>query len=201
MTTPDHPSDTSHPEQAPVPAPPYGQPQAGFGPPPVSPYGQPSPYDQPPAYGPPPVSPYGQPPAYGQSSPHGQPPAYGQPSPYGQPPAYAQPSPYGQLPWGVQPYAPVVGYPKNALAVWSLVLGLLGLVVCGLVTGVPAIVLGVLARRAASRGEADNRGLATAGLVLGAVATAVTTFGLLAAFGSAFVPAFVDGYTGTSYGV
>jgi hypothetical protein len=57
----------------------------------------------------------------------------------------------------------------------ALVVGLVALVatitvVGGIVLGLAAIVLGVLGRGRAKRGEADNGGMAIAGLVLGAVA-------------------------------
>jgi len=64
------------------------------------------------------------------------------------------------------------------------VLGILALVTCwtvvgGIVLGIVAIVLGVLGRGRAKRGEADNGGLATAGLVLGALGL-LASLGLLA---------------------
>lgn len=66
------------------------------------------------------------------------------------------------------------GYlPRNDLAVWSLVLGLLGVMGCLFFTGVPAVVVGSNARRAVAAGQADNDGMATAGIVLGWVATAL----------------------------
>ncbi|MBO0920873.1 DUF4190 domain-containing protein [Cellulomonas sp. zg-ZUI222] len=92
------------------------------------------------------------------------------------------------------PSAPTHGYaegpprppspPRNDLAVWSLVLGLLGVLGCVFFTGVPAVVVGGNARRAVAAGQADNEGLATAGIVLGWVATALgvivlVTFGIL----------------------
>ena len=61
--------------------------------------------------------------------------------------------------------------PRNDLAVWSLVLGLLGVLGCLFFTGIPAVVVGNNARRAVAAGEADNEGMATAGVVLGWVAT------------------------------
>ena len=79
------------------------------------------------------------------------PPGAGYPYP---PPGYARPVP-----------------PRNDLAVWSLVLGLVGVLGCLFLTGVPAVVLGMSARRAVAAGQADNEGTATAGIVLGWVAT------------------------------
>ncbi|MDR1295408.1 MAG: DUF4190 domain-containing protein [Bifidobacteriaceae bacterium] len=64
--------------------------------------------------------------------------------------------------------------PGNRLAVRSLILGALGLVLLGPVTGVPGIVFGVRARRAARAGEATNAGAALGGLVLSWAATVLS---------------------------
>ena len=54
------------------------------------------------------------------------------------------------------------------LAIWSLVLSLLGLFCCGLVSGVPGIICGHLAlSKIEKRPEVQGRGLAIAGLVIG----------------------------------
>lgn len=106
-----------------------------------------------------------------------------QPNPYGQavpPSAPQQPNPYGQpfgSPGGApNPYAQGPGWAtpgvnpqeKNSLAVWSLVLGILGFC-CG-PTSIVGVILGVLARNAGKAGRASNAGLATAGLVVSIVA-------------------------------
>ena len=59
----------------------------------------------------------------------------------------------------------------NKKAIWSLVLGILGLVCCGFLAGIPAIVLGRSAQREidASGGAQSGRGMATAGFVLGII--------------------------------
>jgi hypothetical protein len=107
-----------------------------------------------------------------ESAPYGQPDA-----PYGQPGA---PTAYGQ------PAAPAVsqhGYeqspPKNDLAVWSLVTGILSYVMCPLLLGIAAIITGTMGRRAADEGLANNRGMATAGLVLGWINVALTVIGVV----------------------
>lgn len=96
-----------------------------------------------------------------------QPPQYGAP----QYPGPAQP-PYGQ-PYGT-PYAPGVAGPKrNGMGVAALVLGILAILtgwfVLGGVLGILAVVFGVIGRGRAKRGEADNGGLALAGLICGAI--------------------------------
>jgi hypothetical protein len=64
----------------------------------------------------------------------------------------------------------------NQKAIWSLVLGILGLVCCGLLAGIPAIVLGNMARNeiAASGGMQTGDGMAKAGFIIGIVATALS---------------------------
>lgn len=158
--------------------PPYGPSQgeepAGDTPQPYP--GSPAPYEPGPGYPPAPASPHpGQGPAQGpaQGPDERQTQAQGQP-PYPQPPYQAQvpaqPPVYGSP----VPAAPAQVYPKNDLAVWSLVLGIAGIVLsCGLITGIPAIIVGNLARQAVRKGEANNDGMAVAGVILGWVSVAL----------------------------
>jgi F0F1-type ATP synthase membrane subunit c/vacuolar-type H+-ATPase subunit K len=183
---------------------PYGeQPQN-----PVDPFRKPDDETQPPAATPhdPPAAPqYGGPasPQYGgPASPHyGGPasPQYGAPGDpqYGAPPApqygapvgpqYGQPGApqYGQPQYQAGPYAGGgygLPFPRNSLAVWSLVLGLCSFVLsCGLFTGIPAVIVGNKAKQAAARGEANNPGMATAGIVLGWIAIALSILGAVVA--------------------
>ena len=92
-------------------------------------------------------------------------------------PAWEQQAPA----WEQQPpaYVSRPSYPRNDLAVWSLVLGALGVLGCVFFTGVPAILVGGAARRAVAAGEADNDGMATAGIILGWVAIGLSAIGLL----------------------
>ena len=81
-----------------------------------------------------------------------------------------QPQGYGTPPAGYG--APHGGAKRNGFGVAALVLGILAVVSCwtvigGILLGLLAIVFGVLGRGRAKRGEADNRGLAVAGAVLG----------------------------------
>jgi hypothetical protein len=71
-------------------------------------------------------------------------------------------------------------YPKNSLGVWSLVLGIVAFVLsCGLFTGIPAIIVGNKARRAVAEGQANNPGMATAGIILGWIATILSVLGAI----------------------
>ena len=100
--------------------------------------------------------------------------------PYGAPAYGSQPygsQPYGSQPYGGQPYGgqPAFGErrpsPRNGLGIAALVLGVLalltGLFLVGALPGIAAVVLGVLGRGRAKRGEATNGGMAVAGIVLG----------------------------------
>lgn len=64
--------------------------------------------------------------------------------------------------------------PQNQVGVAAVLLGLVGLLTCWLLLGVPfgiaAVVTGDIARRRVARGEADNPRTAVAGMVLGAIA-------------------------------
>jgi hypothetical protein len=77
------------------------------------------------------------------------------------PPGYGAPPPYGRA-------------PRNGLGIAALVLGVLALLACwtvvgGLLFGLLAIVLGVIAWRRARRRLATNGGMAIAGVVLGVI--------------------------------
>lgn len=105
---------------------------------------------------------------YGQQG-YGQQGGYGQ-QPYGEPGYGAQ---GGQTPgWG-QPAAPTK--PRNGMGIAALVFGILALLTCwwlpvvGGILGIVAIVLGVVGRGRAKRLEANNKGVATTGLVLGVI--------------------------------
>lgn len=101
--------------------------------------------------------------------PPAQPPVYG--APYGAPaaggPMYGDP--YGA------PYGPPAK--KNGFGVTALVLGILSIpgniFLLGVVLGPLGVIFGFLGRGRAKRGEADNGGLALAGLICGAIGTVI----------------------------
>ncbi|MCZ4121891.1 DUF4190 domain-containing protein [Streptomyces sp. H39-S7] len=69
---------------------------------------------------------------------------------------------------------PAGGPARNGFGIAALVLGILSVLMfwlwfAAIPMAVIAIVLGILGRRRANRGEATNKGMATAGTVLGAV--------------------------------
>lgn len=67
---------------------------------------------------------------------------------------------------------------RNGLGVASLVLGILsipaGLFVIGIVLGILAVVFGFVGRSRVKRGEADNGGVALAGIITGFVGIAIS---------------------------
>lgn len=110
------------------------------------------------------------PPPYGEQQPGQQPQQpYGQ-QPYGQQPTppYGQPVPYGQPnPYGQQPYGASQDHPQATLI---LILGILGLVVCGIIAPF-AWVMGnrVVGEIDASNGALGGRSMANAGRICGMI--------------------------------
>jgi hypothetical protein len=94
------------------------------------------------------------------------------------PPPPPPPGGYGGTPppggYGAPPPPGGYGVPAgtNSKAIWSLVLGILGLLCCGFFTGIPALILGKMAQNEidASGRVQGGRGMATAGFVLGIIA-------------------------------
>jgi hypothetical protein len=86
---------------------------------------------------------------------------------------YGQPS-GGQAAYGAAPV-------QNQKALWALILGILGLVCCGIFTAVPALILGNNAKKeiAASGGTQSGEGMAQAGFILGIVGTVLSVLGVL----------------------
>ncbi|MEV5605153.1 DUF4190 domain-containing protein [Streptomyces sp. NPDC052299] len=176
------------PGTGPVPTPGAGTPQTG-------PAGWAAP-GTPGAHGavsPPPVGPNGP----GQAGPPAQDgfpgaqPQYGYPGP--QTPGYgcpgAQPSQFG-YPAGQAPQYGYPGYPgygnpwggpapANGMGIAALVLGIIAtagfcMYGVGIILGVLALIFGIIGRGRAQRGEADNGGVALAGIILGSVGIVVS---------------------------
>jgi len=66
---------------------------------------------------------------------------------------------------------------KNSLGVWSLVLGILSILCCGLLAGIPAIILGNSSKKAAASGLATNGNLGQVGFILGIIGVALSVLG------------------------
>lgn len=125
----------------------------------------------------------------GGQSPYDPPQQPQQPDQGGQVPGAVpgEPAPYQQTPYPQAPQGPVYAQggqaypyggaplPKNSLGVWSLVLGILAVLGCGILTGIAAIIVGHKSRRAQQEGQADNGGMGLAGIITGWVGIAWTT--------------------------
>jgi hypothetical protein len=71
----------------------------------------------------------------------------------------------------------------SALAIWSLVLGILGLLCFSFLAAIPAVICGHLGRSKIrdSQGALQGNGLALAGLILGYLSLAFFVLGIIAA--------------------
>lgn len=113
--------------------------------------------------------------------------------------APAGPGAYGQQPFATPPGYGAGGSPRNGFGIAALVLGVLALFswffIIGGLLGLVAIVLGVIGRRRAKRGEATNGGMALAGIVTGALSLLLTVLavaGIAALFNSESGRGFVE---------
>lgn len=129
------------------------------------------------------------------------PPAGMPPNPYSYPPG-PPPGQYGggypppPMPYGdYYPGPPTVM--RNGLGIAALITGILGLfgscsVVFGVLLGIVAIIFGLVGRGRVKRGEANNGGMATAGIILGVLAIVVSIAWVMWVFNGADVPQFFD---------
>jgi len=86
----------------------------------------------------------------------------------------AGPPPYGGPPVGS-------GQSTNGKAIASLILGICSIVLsCGLFTGIPAIILGRMAKREIRDGNGSGEGLATGGFITGIIGTVISVLVILA---------------------
>ena len=81
------------------------------------------------------------------------------------------------MPYGTYPGAPAA--PRNGLGIAALVTAIVAVISSftifgGIALGVVAVILGVIAKGRVKRGEADNGGVALAGILLGVAAIVVS---------------------------
>ena len=107
-------------------------------------------------------------------------PSYGSAPP---PPPGSYPPPSGSYPPPPPGGAPAPGGyggmpQQNKKALWSMILGILGLLCCGL-AGIPALILGNQAKQeiASSGGTQTGDGMAKAGVILGIIALVLMVIG------------------------
>ncbi len=96
------------------------------------------------------------------------------------PTASPAPAPPGQT-YAPGAYNPAQALPTSNEAIWSLVLGILSVTCLGLIAGIPAVILGNIAKKkiTASGGYIRGSGLATAGLVMGWVSIGLSAVFIL----------------------
>jgi hypothetical protein len=68
---------------------------------------------------------------------------------------------------------------KNKLGTWALVLGILSILCCGFLAGIPAIILGLNSKKAAEQGLATNGNIGNVGFILGIIGCALSVLGLI----------------------
>jgi Domain of unknown function (DUF4190) len=101
------------------------------------------------------------------------PPPQGQPG--GFPPSPMPPA--GPPPAGPPPYGPPAGTGQstNGKAIAALILGIVSIVLClGYLAGVPAIILGRMAKKEIDQGNGTGEGLAQAGFITGLIGTVIS---------------------------
>lgn len=116
---------------------------------------------------------------YGQQSAWGQSPGYGQPQGYGQQPAYGQPAGY------TYGYAPGQQF-SNGIGTAAMVLGIIAVVLfwfigVSWILALLAVIFGGVGLSKANRGEANNKGMAVAGVVCGSLVIAFWVIVFIAA--------------------
>lgn len=124
-------------------------------------------------------------------SPFSPPSPFGNAEPFNQSPSAAEwtPPPAPVSEWQNQqlgantPFQPpgATGGQDQTLAIVSLVCGILGLVCCGLITGIPAIITGYMAKNNADSNpnQYGGRGLAVAGMIMGGISILFSILGII----------------------
>lgn len=105
-----------------------------------------------------------------------------------------------QWPTTGQPQTPTYGgavaaQQQNQKAMWSMILGILGLVCCGLFAGIPAWILGNQAKQeiAASGGTQSGAGMAQAGFIMGIISVVLSVVGIVI-YGLVFAVGMSSGF-------
>jgi hypothetical protein len=75
------------------------------------------------------------------------------------------------------------GSPDNGTGLWSMIIGIIGMVFGGALLGIPAIIMGSIGRKKVAAGRATNGGQALAGIILGSIATLMSVVGILYVMG------------------
>lgn len=172
-------------ENKPIPSPFDGS-MVGYLPPSAPPFGAPPPpvKEAEPMFG-------GNQEPVGNSSPFQPSSPFGNAEPFNQPLQQTEwtPPPVPMSEWQNQglgantPFQPpgATGGQDQTLAIVSLVCGILGILCCGLVTGIPALITGYMAKNNvdSNPGQYGGRGLAVAGMIMGGVSVLLSVLGII----------------------
>jgi hypothetical protein len=154
-----------------TPPPPYKEPEPKFsgGQASPPPFGQ-SPFDQP-------KSPFDQP----KNEPANQPFQQNEWTPPPAPVAAWQDQGLGANTPFQPPAVSGAGGQNQTLAIVSLVLGILSICLCGIITGIPALITGFMAKNKADEnpGEFGGRGMALGGMITGGIGTVLGLLGIM----------------------
>jgi hypothetical protein len=79
------------------------------------------------------------------------------------------------------PFQPPPTGQDQTLAIVSLVCGILSILCCGLITGIPAIITGYMAKNNVDTNpnQYSGRGMALAGMILGSIGTVLFIIGII----------------------
>ncbi|PKQ26054.1 MAG: hypothetical protein CVT64_06155 [Actinobacteria bacterium HGW-Actinobacteria-4] len=100
--------------------------------------------------------------------------------------AVPPPPPAGAAPYGGASAS------KNGLGTWSLVTGILSIICCGFIAGIPAIILGLQSKAAAEQGLATNGNLGQIGFILGIIGSALSVVGMILNFSGLLALPFAE---------
>lgn len=100
---------------------------------------------------------------------------------------FNQPPPPPPPPPGAGPGIPGMGgsTQKNSLGTWALVLGIVSIVCCGFIAGIPAIFIGRASEKAQAEGLATNGNLGKVGFILGIIGSILGLIGIVLSFSGA----------------
>ncbi len=115
------------------------------------------------------------------------------PAPVDSPPTLPAAPPLAAAPGAYSPHLGAAPQKTDGLAITSLVLGILSMICCGIVTGIPAVICGHIAiGRMKKDPNLQGKGLAMAGLIIGYLGIVVSVIYLIYVFAFGGMAAFEE---------
>ena len=115
------------------------------------------------------------------------------PAPVDSPPTLSAAPPLAAAPGAYSSHLGAAPQKTDGLAITSLVLGILSMICCGIVTGIPAVICGHIAiGRMKKDPNLQGKGLAMAGLIIGYLGIVVSVFYLIYVFAFGGMAAFEE---------